>query len=157
MKVKIKRLHENAVIPKYAKSGDAGLDLTAVSKEYDGDGNTVYSTGLSFEIPEGYLGLLFPRSSNAITDLRLTNSVGVIDSSYRGEVSMKFRNDNFAGMNSLLKNDLVNGQIGLSNEYEVGDRIGQIIILPYPKIEFEEVDELSTTERGSGGFGHTGS
>jgi dUTP pyrophosphatase len=156
MKVKIKKLHKDAVVPKYAKNGDAGLDLTAVSAKYDGDGNTLYNTGLAFEIPEGFVGLLFPRSSNSRTALRLTNSVGVIDSGYRGEVSMKFRNDGFASIHPSLKNDLINGEIGFNNEYKVGDRVGQLIILPYPQIEFEEVDELSTTERGSGGFGHTG-
>lgn len=156
MKVKIKKLSENAVIPSYSKNGDAGLDLVATSKEYDKDGNVVYGTDLAFEIPKGYVGLLFPRSSNAKKDLRLTNSVGVLDSGYRGEVLFKFRNDNFASMNPMLKNDLINGQIGFSNEYEIDDRIGQLIIIPYPTIEFEEADELSETERGTGGYGSTG-
>ena len=156
MQIKIKKLHKDAVIPKYAKQGDAGMDLTAVFKEYDLDGNTVYYTGLSFEIPEGYVGLLFPRSSNSKTDLRLTNSVGVLDSGYRGEVMFKYRNDNFSGMNGQHRMDLVEGILGFNNEYEVGERIGQLIILPYPQIEFEEVKELTETERGEGGFGHTG-
>ena len=89
MKVNIKKLNENAVIPSYAKAGDAGMDLVAISKEYDDHGNVVYGTGLAFEIPEGYVGLLFPRSSNAKMDLLSTNAVGVIDSGYRGEVMMK--------------------------------------------------------------------
>lgn len=156
MKVKIKRLHKDAVIPSYAKQGDAGMDLTAVSTHYDDCGNTVYGTGLSFEIPEGFVGLLFPRSSNAKTDLRLTNSVGVLDSGYRGEVMFKFRNDSFGSLASSLKVGLSSGHIGFSNEYNPGDRIGQIIILPYPTIEFEEVDELSETVRGSGGYGSSG-
>lgn len=80
MEVKIKKLNENAVIPTYAKDGDAGMDLTATSKSFDEYGNVVYGTGLAFEIPKGYVGLLFPRSSNAKTDLFLTNSVGVLDS-----------------------------------------------------------------------------
>ena len=80
LKVKIKKLNENAVIPSYAKDGDAGMDLVATSEYYDDDGNIVYGTGLSFEIPKGFVGLLFPRSSNAKKDLILTNSVGVIDS-----------------------------------------------------------------------------
>src|SRR5690606_10497369 len=91
MKVKIKRLHPQAVIPSYAKPGDAGMDLTATSKSYDENGNVVYGTGLAFEIPEGYVGLLFPRSSNSKTDLILSNSVGVLDSGYRGEVMFKFK------------------------------------------------------------------
>lgn len=156
MKLKIKRLSKNAVIPQYAKYGDAGLDLVATSKEYDKNGNVVYGTSLAFEIPKGFVGLLFPRSSNAKTDLRLTNSVGVLDSGYRGEVMFKFRNDNFVSMNAILKNDLINGQIGFNNEYQIGDRIGQLIIMPYPTIEFEEVEELSITERGIGGYGSTG-
>lgn len=139
MKVKIKKLDPKAVIPTYSKDGDAGMDLTAISKEYDNNQNVVYSTGLSFEIPKGYVGLLFPRSSNARKDLILSNSVGVLDSGYRGEVLFKFK--------------LVNHKFF---EYESGDRIGQIIILPYPEIEFEEVFELSDSERGTGGYGSTG-
>ena len=156
MQVKIKKLVENAVIPFYAKQGDAGLDLTATSKEYDSYGNTVYGTGLAFEIPEGYFGLLVPRSSNSKTDLRLTNSSGILDSSYRGEVMFKYRNDNYVKMDEGMQAHLVIGGIEFVNEYEVGDRIGQLIILPYPKIELIEVEELSKTERGEGGYGSSG-
>lgn len=156
LKVKIKRLHKDAVIPKYAKTGDAGMDLTAISKSYDVYGNTVYDTGLAFEIPEGYVGLLFPRSSNSKTDLRLTNSVGVLDSGYRGSVSFKFRNDNLLILEGFSKNDLLSGAIEFSEEHKIGDRIGQIIVLPYPQIEFEEVEELTKTDRGESGFGSTG-
>lgn len=140
MKVKIKKLNPNAVIPSYALDGDAGMDLTAVSMIEDVDGNIVYGTGLAFSIPKGYVGLLFPRSSNAKKDLLLANSVGVLDSGYRGEVTFKFK-----------KHIANNTKI-----YALGDRIGQIIILPYPTIEFEESDELSKTERGMGGYGSTG-
>lgn len=139
MKVKIKKLSENAVVPRYAHDTDAGLDLVATSCHYDKDYNFVYGTGLAFEIPEGYLGLIFPRSSNAKKDVILSNCVGVIDSGYRGEVTFKFK--------SFLP---------MARTYEVGDRIGQLIILPYPKIEFEEVEELSESERGEGGYGSTG-
>jgi dUTP pyrophosphatase len=90
MVVKIKKLVENAVIPAYSKKGDAGLDLTAVSKTIDENSNIVYGTGLAVEIPEGFVGLLFPRSSNSKTDLYLTNHVGVVDSGYRGEIMFKF-------------------------------------------------------------------
>ena len=137
MKVNIKKLVENAVIPTYAKPGDAGMDLYSTSIEVSEDGVVTYGTGLSMEIPEGYVGLLFPRSSNYKQDLVLCNSVGVIDSGYRGEIMFKYF------------------QIG-ENMYKVGDRVGQIIILPYPQIEFTEVENLSQTERGEGGFGHTG-
>lgn len=139
MKVKIKRLHKDSVIPTYAKDGDAGMDLTATRMWFDDDDNVCYGTGLAFEIPKGYVGLLFPRSSNAKKDLLLSNSVGVLDSCFRGEVMLKYKTQ---GQGKSI--------------YSVGDRIGQIIILPYPTIEFEEVDELSETERGVGGFGSTG-
>ena len=156
MEIKIKKLKENAVIPSYAKDGDAGMDLTATSKWYDDNGNTCYGTGLAFEIPEGYFGLLVPRSSNAKTDLRLTNSSGILDSCYRGEVMFKYRNDNYSKLDGGLQSHLMMGDINFVNEYEVGDRIGQILILPYPEINFLEVDELSETERGEGGYGSSG-
>ena len=139
MKVKIKKLHEDGVIPSYAKPGDAGMDLVAVSETWNDDNTMVtYGTGLAIEIPEGHVGLLFPRSSVSKTSLSLANCVGVIDSGYRGEVMFKFR---------YLEEGMV---------YDVGDRVGQILILPYPSIEFEEVEELSSTDRGEGGFGSTG-
>lgn len=152
MKVNVKKLDSNAVLPTYAKHGDAGMDLTATSKSYDEHGNVVYGTSLAFEIPHGYVGLLFPRSSNTKKDLILGNSVGVIDSGYRGEVVFKFKAIDTQylqdGKLTFLKRDFM-------KEYNVGDRIGQIIIMPYPQIEFNLVDELSTTDRGIGGFGST--
>lgn len=147
MDVKIKKLHEGAVIPSYAKPGDAGLDLTAVSYGYKEDIDChVYGTGIAVEIPEGYVGLIYPRSSNRKTDAYMTNHVGVIDSGYRGEIMVSFK-----------LRDYKEGQIQqLFKPYEVGDKIAQLIIVPYPKIEFKVVDELSTTERGTGGHGSTG-
>lgn len=144
MKVKIKRLLTNAVIPKYEKDGDAGMDIVATSKHIDVYGNLSYGTGLAFEIPLGHVGLLFPRSSNSKTDLLLTNSIGVIDSGYRGEVMFKY---------SLTERQNAKNPLA---SYAPGDRIGQLIIMPYPHIEFEEVEELSETERGAGGYGSTG-
>ena len=139
MQVKIKKLHPDAVIPKYAKDGDAGLDLTAVGKYFDqGKLLWVYHTGIQIEIPKGYVGLVFPRSSIANVGIRLSNCVGVIDSGYRGEILAKFDV-------AYLGADL----------YKLGDRIAQLIIMPYPEIEFVEVDELSQTERCSGGYGST--
>jgi len=140
MIVKIKRLHKDSVLPKYSKPGDAGLDLVATSKFYDDFENVCYGTGLALEIPKGYVGLLFPRSSISKTDLTLRNSVGIIDSGYRGEITFKF--------NNILMSSC--------EPYNVKERIGQLIIMPYPTIEFEEVEELSTTERGEGGYGSTG-
>ncbi len=152
MKVNVKKLDSNAVLPTYAKHGDAGMDLTATSKSYDEHGNVVYGTGLAFEIPNGYVGLLFPRSSNTKKDLILGNSVGVVDSGYRGEVVFKFKalDTHYMqdGKLTFLKKDFM-------QEYNLGDRIGQIIIMPYPQIEFNLVDELSTTDRGVDGFGST--
>lgn len=149
MEVRIKKLHPDAVIPKYAKAGDAGLDLTAVTKSYDRDGNIVYGTGLAFEIPDGYVGLVFPRSSLSSLDIALSNCVGVIDSGYRGEVTAKFKPAML--FNREQRPIILNNRI-----YEVGERVAQIIIIPYPKIEFIESDELSETERGAGGYGSSG-
>ncbi len=146
LEVKIKKLHKEAVIPTYAKYGDAGMDLTAISKSYDEHGNVVYGTGLAFEIPKGYVGYVFPRSSNAKKDLILSNSVGVIDSGYRGEVMFKFKPSDYFAIN---RNDV----FGDGEIYKIGERIGQIIIMPYPEINFIEVDNLSNSDRGIGGFG----
>ena len=151
MKVKIKKLSDDAVIPSYSKIGDAGLDMTATSRVVDEYGNFTYGTGLAVEIPEGYVGLLFPRSSICKQNQYLTNSVGVLDSNYRGEVKFKFKFG--IGLDTLNKEF---HPIIPYNFYEVGDRIGQLIIMPYPNIEFEEVDELTSTNRGEGGFGSTG-
>ena len=139
MKVKIKKLHPDAVIPSYAKPGDAGMDIVSIRKANDKHGNCVHYTGISLEIPDGYVGLIYPRSSISKTSCALRNSVGVIDSGYRGEIIFKFIC--YSGL----------------NHYNVGDRIGQLIIMPYPQVEFEEVEELSQTERGDGGYGSTGS
>ena len=147
MKVKIKKLVEGVKIPQYSKPGDAGMDLNATSVEIDEWGNISYGTGLAFEIPEGYVGLLFPRSSNCKKDLVLSNSVGILDSGYRNEVFFKFKPVEFFNLEEEFEEDI--------RVYDVGDRIGQIVILPYPQIEFEEVEELSETERGYGGFGST--
>lgn len=150
MKVKVKKLNENAVIPSYAKNGDAGLDLTATSKFLDYHGNICYGIGLAFEIPQGYVGLVFPRSSVSKKQLSLANAVAVIDSGYRGEVVMKFK------PSLALDGELcVTARLTYGN-YNVGDRIAQMIIMPYPHIEFEESDELSETDRGDGGYGSTG-
>lgn len=144
MRVRVKKLHPDAVLPTYAKKGDAGMDIYAVSDgEADEHGNMVYHTGLAFEIPEGHVGLIYPRSSVSKTPHSLRNHVGVIDSGYRGEIIFKF-------------GWVESSNVGDINIYGAGDRIGQIIIMPYPKIDFEWSDELSSTDRGQGGFGSTG-
>jgi dUTP pyrophosphatase len=138
MKVKIKKLHPEAVIPSYAKPGDAGMDLTAVDVSTPGGKHITYRTGLAVEIPQGHVGLLFPRSSVYKTGQTLSNCVGVIDSGYRGEIMLKYTLSPY----------------GL--EYQIGERVGQLIIMPYPHVEFVEENELTQTERGEGGYGSTG-
>jgi dUTP pyrophosphatase len=138
--VRMKKLHPKAVIPQYAKPGDAGLDLTAISKEWDEEYEVVvFGIGLAIEIPAGYVGLIFPRSSNFKVPLSLSNCVGVVDSGYRGEVKFMFRPTGRPRKN-----------------YEVGDRVGQLIVMPIPKVAPTEVTELSETERGVSGFGSSG-
>lgn len=146
MVVKIKKLHPDTVIPVYAKPGDAGLDLVATEKLTETAKQVSYGTGIAVEIPDGYVGLLFPRSSIRKYNLELSNSVGVIDSGYRGEIQLTF-NKPSVDRDSTAPD---------TNIYETGDKIGQLIILPYPTIKLLEVDELSNTERGEGGFGSTG-
>lgn len=147
MQLKIKKLDKRAVVPSYSKPGDAGLDLTAIHISRDNVGNITYHTGLAIEIPEGYVGLLFPRSSICKKQQFLTNGVGVIDSSYRGEIMAKFK-PVMGSYETIL-------ELFESNEYEIGDRVVQLLIIPYPQIELEEVEKLSDTERGYGGFGST--
>lgn len=169
VKVNIKKLHPNAVIPSHAHSTDCGLDLTAVSKTFDEYGNVVYGFGLAFEIPEGYAGFIFPRSSNHKSRMLLTNSVGIVDSGYRGEVTAKFAQRTSVSIPTKFWSRIKFWLLGkldhaelrtwdtcnLGN-YKVGDRVAQMVILPYPKVIFEEVSELSKTERGDGGYGSTG-
>lgn len=136
LKVRFKKLYGDSVTPSYAKDGDAGLDLTATHMTFD-ENFIEYGTGIAVEIPEGYVGLVFPRSSvSKKENFYLKNSVGVIDSGYRGEIKMRFNDSD--------------------EHYQPGEKIGQLIILPYPTIYLEEVEELSSTERGEGGFGSTG-
>jgi dUTP pyrophosphatase len=140
MKVKIKKLHPNAVIPSYAKEGDAGMDFVATKVITEETYSITYGTDIAMEIPEGFVGLAFPRSSIRKYELNLSNSVGVIDSGYRGELQATFRKTH-----------------GDSSEtYNVGDKIFQMVIIPHPIVELIEVDELSDSERGEGGFGSTG-
>ena len=149
MIVKIKLLNERAVVPSYAHNTDAGLDLVATSRIYDKDGNITYGTGVAVEIPEGYVGLVFPRSSISKKDLALSNSVGVIDSGYRGEIFAKFKPTLSVYAESF-------GRQLAPRQYEIGERVAQLIILPYPHIDFSVVDDLSSSERGAGGYGSTG-
>lgn len=144
MKVKIKKLSENAKIPKYAHSDDAGMDLTATSKWYDQWGNICFGTGIALEIPSGYYGQIVPRSSISKTLMYMVNTPCTIDSNYRGEIMLKFKR-----ISPYYKFD---GE----PEYQVGDRIAQLIIKSYEHVEFDEVDELSDSDRGDGSYGSSG-
>jgi dUTP pyrophosphatase len=142
MQVQVKRLDTNAVIPVKAHADDAGLDLTATSVKST-DKYIEYGTGLAVSIPRGHVGLLFPRSSISNSDLSLANSVGVVDAGYFGEIKLRFK------------------KIGLTDPYfsalyNVGDRIGQLIIMPIPAVTFDEVSDLGDSERATGGFGSSG-
>ncbi len=143
MQIKFKKLHANAVIPKYAKTGDGGMDLIATEYSVDENGCHCYKTGLASEFPENYVALLFPRSSITKYALNLANCVGVLDSGYRGEIILKFKNT-------------PNPSSGENKIYNIGDKIAQLVILELPKVEIFEVDNLSGSERGEGGFGSTG-
>lgn len=205
MKIKFVKLHENAVMPTKAHATDAGFDLTATSRYFDEHGALVLGTGIAVEIPEGYVGLAFPRSSLSKIDLTMANAVGVIDAGYRGEIKFKFKpsllyvdneacyekrkgehaedycgsiqtdpdvqsvsahgldatffgtlHHNLSGRAATRKPD---GGLSVtlnSRLYHVGDRIAQLIIMPIPDIEFEEVETLSDGERGTNGYGSTG-
>ena len=118
MEVKIKKLNENAVIPRYAHPTDAGLDLVAVSKSKDKDGNFVYGTGLAFEIPDGFVGLVFPRSSVSARRMTMANCVGVIDSGYRGEIRIIALNTDKEHAIAIKR----------------GDRIAQLVIQEVPAV-----------------------
>lgn len=137
MKINIKKLNAAAIIPRYAKPGDAGMDLVAISRVYSSD-YVEYGTGVAFEIPSGYVGLVFPRSSISNVGHSLCNAVGVLDSGYRGEVTFRMRYKR--GM----------------KHYEVGDRVGQIVVMPFPEIELVEVGNLTDSIRGEGGYGSSG-
>lgn len=143
MVVKVKKLVPGAVLPKKAHKDDAGYDLVAVSREYDENGAVVYGTGLAFEIPEGYVGLVFPRSSVYDRPLDMANCVGVIDAGYRGEVSAKFRH-------------IMSTARGVDHVYNAGDRIAQIVFVKLPDVQLVESDELGESERGTGGYGSSG-
>ena len=178
--INFKKTHKDAVIPSYATSGDAGMDLTAVSVKYDSDKDVIsYDTGIAVEIPLGYVGLIFPRSSICKKDLSLSNSVGVIDSGYRGTIKANFNVtpvywEEAEGIKDFQKsleegsfcfyrdaedkhhNDEDGRFAFVAKSYSVGDKICQLMIIPHPQIKFNEVDELSDSERGEGGHGSTG-
>lgn len=152
MKVRIKKLHPDAVMPTKAHSTDAGFDLTATSCHIDNNGNVVYGTGIAFEIPQGFAGFVFSRSSVSNHNLSQANSVGVIDSGYRGEVTVKFK----PTLEFMQRENPDHIGYRLPRIYKLGERIAQLVILPVPDIEFIEADTLEDSDRGTGGYGSTG-
>lgn len=139
IEIKFKKLCAEAVMPTKAHQSDAGADLTATSKHWDDEKQCwIYGTGIATEIPEGYVGLVFPRSSIRKYGLALANSIGVIDSGYRGEIMCSFK------------------PTGSCPTYNVGDKIAQLIIMPYPETNYVEATELSDSERGENGHGSSG-
>lgn len=171
MKVKIKRGPKAVLLPSYAKRGDAGIDLRATSKKLvtneDESEYIEYGTDLYIAIPEGYMGLLFPRSSISTKDLLLANGVGVIDSQYRGELKVRFKiktgyyqlfQENEDGEVAMFLSAIDRDRDLITDfpQYKIGDKIAQLIIVPFPVIEWEEVESLPETERGAGGFGSSG-
>lgn len=145
MILKFTKLHPEAVTPSKANPGDAGFDLTAISYNYVSDTQVPYYNyefGIAVEIPEGYVGLIFPRSSISNKDMMLTNCTGVIDSGYRGSLSARFKTTHFKSEMPTI--------------YKPGERVAQLVIVPCPEVELVEVAELSNTSRGAGGFGSSG-
>ena len=137
--VKIRKVHPDAVIPFRAHATDAGMDVIAISMEMTED-YVEYDTGLQFQLPEGYAMLIFPRSSNSKKDLLLCNSVGILDAGYTGNLKLRFK----------LTTEGYTEKI-----YNPGDKVGQIMIIPFPEINFIETEVFNETERGNGGFGST--
>lgn len=144
IKVKFVRLYSTADAPRKSTDGAAAWDLSAhhVEIEPQKNGSILYTvhTGIAVEIPKGYFGDLRARSSVVFTGLGLGNGAGVIDSDYRGEITGRFYLHAVDG----------------GNAYEAGERCLQLIIAPCPPVEFEEAEELSDTDRGTGGYGSTG-
>lgn len=136
MKLKIKKLSPYAKIPTKSFKLDVGFDLYANSVERTSKFSE-YGTGIAVDIPEGFVGLIYPRSSLSKKDMILANHVGVIDPGYHGEVLLRFK---------ILGQDT----------YEIGDRIGQLVVIPVPEVELVEVYDLGVSERGMNGFGSTG-
>lgn len=141
MQIQIKKLNQDAVVPFYATKLDAGMDLTAISKQIVNEsdhGFIEYGTGLAVAIPEGFYGEIVPRSSISKTGMILANSPATIDAGYRGEIKLRFK------------------AVPGTKHYDVGERVAQLIIKEFPKVEFIEVEELDKTDRQEGGFGSSG-
>ena len=163
MQVKFKKLHKKAVMPTKAHPTDAGFDMVAVTKTVT-DKFIEFGTGLATGIPVGHVGLVFANSRVSKYDLDLANAVAVIDSGYTGEIRLRYKHTiqpqtgicthktKYFGLVKDIEPVPIPFQ---PKEFNVGDVVGQLIILPIPEIEFVEVEELDETDRGEGGFGST--
>ncbi len=160
MEIKFKKLSANAKTPSKKHSVDAGFDFYASWKK-ETEKYVEYGTDNALEIPDGYVGLMFPRSSVRDQDLILKNCVGVIDASYRGEIKFSFLHaihDAFKNVVDYKNNDCVDvGTVPRHmNKYDVGDRIGQVVFMKIPDIQLVEAKELNETNRGTAGYGSSG-
>ena len=168
MEVKFKKLSDKAVIPTKAHPTDVGFDLTATKVNITED-YVEYETGIALQMPVGYFAFIVPRSSNSKKDLLLANSVGTIDQAYIGELKFRFKRVLMPVMQEVMvapptgdilkdaQNTRKVPSLAYRDDhiYKVGDKVGQLIILPYPEITLVETDKLIETDRGEGGFGST--
>ena len=167
MKVKFKKLNSFAQNPQRANDSDAGFDLIATNKSFPSHSESglyvEFGTGISLEIPKGYVGLLFPRSSISKTRHSLRNSVGVIDSGYRGNIKLCFKYIAQPQDMKIVEGKTVAGKkasgivtsIDPQRIYHKGDKIGQLVPCLHNDMNLEIVDQLSSSNRGAGGFGST--
>lgn len=139
MTIKIQTPSSGRCYPETGVGMGGGIDITAISRKASDEACYEYGTGLAIEVPKGFAALLFPRSSIFRVPLQLSNSVGVIDADYRGEIKAKFRRTD-----------------GGEPLYQPGDRIGQLVIIPIPSVQYIEAKELSPSKRGTNGYGSTG-
>lgn len=160
MKIGFKKVHPDAVIPKYAHEGDAGMDVYAINDELISlNEPTIVKTGLVAEIPDGYEIQVRPRSGLATKGVTVFNTPGTIDSNYRGEIGVILYavkgNVSFSG-GSIDENGRYKNEEKKMFSINKGDRIAQLVVAPVTKCEPVEVLEVSETDRGTGGFGSTG-
>lgn len=150
MELKITKLYPNAILPSFAHEGDAGMDLYVHRVIEETANQITYGLGIAVKIPDNHVGLIFPRSSIRKYDLSLSNSVGVIDSGYIGELQATFNKTTPAYYDGPVRN--------ASKEYDIDERCCQLVVLPLARFDIKEVDSLSniTTTRGEGGFGSSG-
>lgn len=152
------KLTDKAVMPNKVYPSDAGFDMVVTWKNVTDD-YVEYGTDISIKLPEGHCALLFPRSSNSNKDLLLSNSVGLIDSNYIGEIKWRFKRVpktpkfSYKTLFGFVRE--VFTKPNTYKEYKIGDKVGQIVIIPLPEAQFVEVDHLEDTDRSDGGFGST--